>query len=106
MAISDYLSWPDEHLEPSVAAGYDDSVSDRFGAAAVVPAVDVLTGLAGDGEAVEFAVGTGRLALPLAARGTIVSGIDFSKAMLAELRKKDSAERIRLTVGDMTDTQV
>jgi hypothetical protein len=106
MTMSDYLAWPDQHLDPSVAAAYDDSVAERFGAAAVIPAVDVLSALAGDGEAVEFAVGTGRLALPLAARGTVVRGIDFSEAMLTELRKKEGAERIRLTVGDMTDTVV
>ena len=106
MAPSDYLSWPDQHLKPSVAANYDDAVSDRYTAEAVVPAVDVLAALAGDGTAVEFAVGTGRLALPLAASGTDVFGIDFSEAMLSELQKKDGAERIRVTVGDMTETQV
>ncbi len=106
MASSDYLSWPDQHLKPSVAANYDDAVADRYTAEAVVPAVHVLAGLAGDGTAVEFAVGTGRLAIPLAASGTVVFGIDFSEAMLSELQKKDGAERIRVTVGDMTETQV
>jgi len=106
MATSDHLSWPDQHLDASVAASYDDAVSDRFSADAVVPAVDVLAELAGDGAAVEFAVGTGRLALPLAATGAVVHGIDFSEAMLAELRKKEGAERISLTLGDMTETRV
>lgn len=106
MAKPDYLSWPDAHLLASVAANYDDSVRDRFSAEAVVPAVNVLSAFAGDGIAVEFAVGTGRLALPLSARGTVVHGIDFSQAMLAELRRKDGAGRVRLTVGDMTVTQV
>ena len=106
MASSDYLSWPDQHLKPSVAANYDDAVADRYTAETVDPAVDVLAGLAGDGTAVEFAVGTGRLAIPLAASGTVVFGIDFSEAMLYELQKNDGAERIRVTVGDMTETQV
>jgi len=106
MASSGYLSWPDEHLKPSVAASYDDAVSDRYTTEAVVPAVDLLVGLAGDGAAVEFAVGTGRLAIPLAVSGTVVFGIDFSEAMLSELQKKEGAERVRVTVGDMTETQV
>lgn len=106
MATSDYLSWPDEHLKASVAASYDRSVADRFTPEAVAPAVDVLAELAEGGSAVEFAVGTGRLAIPLAASGTDVLGIDFSDAMLAELRKKDGAERVRVTLGDMTETVV
>ena len=106
MESSDYRSWPDEHLRPSVAARYDEAVSDRYTTEAIFPAVDVLAGLASGGAAVEFAVGTGRLALPLAASGTAVFGIDFSEAMLSELQKKDGAERIRITVGDMTKTQV
>lgn len=106
MTRSDVLSWPDEHLNASVAATYDDAVADRFTSEAVGPAVEVLSGLAGGGTAVEFAVGTGRLALPLAASGTVVFGVDFSEPMLAELRKKDGAESIRVTCGDMTETRV
>lgn len=105
MPNSDYLSWPDEHLRRSVAATYD-ALSGRFTADDIVPAVYMLAALAGDGAAVEFAVGTGRLALPLAATGTLVHGIDFSEAMLAELRKKEGAERVLITFGDMTQTQV
>ncbi len=106
MATSDHLSVPDAHLLPWVATNYDRAVADRFSADVVGPAVDVLAGFAGDGTAVEFAVGTGRIALPLAATGTTVYGIDFSEAMLAELRKKDGFERINLTTGDMTETRV
>jgi hypothetical protein len=106
MAKPDYLSSPDEHLKPLVAANYDDAVAQRFSAAAIVPAVRVLADLAGKGTAIEFAVGTGRLALPLAEAGTAVCGIDFSEPMLAELRKKEGAERISLTLGDMTETHV
>ena len=102
----DYLSTPDQHLEPSVAANYDDAVAQRFSAEAIGPAIRVLADLAGKGTAVEFAVGTGRLALPLAEAGTAVHGIDFSEPMLAELRKKEGAERISLTLGDMTETRV
>ncbi len=106
MPTPDSVSLPDPHLSPLVAANYDEGVSERFSAEAVGPAVDVLAELAGAGAAVEFAVGTGRLALPLAETGTAVHGIDFSEPMLAELRKKEGAERISLTAGDMTTTQV
>ena len=106
MVTPEYLSWPDEHLDPSVAARYDVAVSDRFSADAIAPAVRLLAELAVDGIAVEFAVGTGRLALPLAATGTVVHGIDFSEPMLAELRKTPGAARIRVIVGDMTETRV
>ncbi len=105
MPNPDFLSWPDEHLKASVATNYD-TMTDRFSAQAVVPAVNVLAELAGDGPAVEFAVGTGRIALPLAATGTLVFGIDLSEPMLAELRKKKGAEQVLVTLGDMTETQV
>ncbi len=70
------------------------------------PTVDVLAGLAGDGAAIEFAVGTGRVALPLAARGVPVAGIELSIAMAERLRAKDVAERIKVTIGDMATTRV
>ncbi len=100
------MSKPDEHLDPTIAANYDNAMSDRFSTDATEPAVAFLAELAGDGAAVELAVGTGRLALPLSAHGITVYGIDLSEPMLAELRKKPGAERISLTVGDMTKTQV
>lgn len=106
METPDYLLRPDEHLDPSVARAYDRSVSGRFADEAVIPAVRFLSELADGGSAVEFAVGTGRLAIPLAASGVPVFGIDFSEAMLAELRKKAGAERITIQMGDMTETQV
>ena len=106
VAASDPLSSPDPHLDPVVAANYDEAEAARFDPAAVGPAVNLLASLAGSGSAVEFAVGTGRLALPLAETGVAVHGIDFSEAMLAELQKKPGAARIALRQGDMTSTQV
>ncbi len=106
MSRPSYLVSPDPHLNPSVAAVYDEAEADRFTSEAVTSAVDTLVDLVGEGSAVEFAVGTGRLAVPLAARGVSVHGIDFSEPMLDELRKKEGAERVSLTVGDMTETQV
>ncbi len=104
MTTPDHLSLPDQHLDPTVAAVYDNGHADRFSAEAVEPAAAVLLELAAGGPIVEFAVGTGRLALPLAERGAKVHGIDFSEPMLDELRAKPGADRIELTLGDMTST--
>lgn len=106
MSSSDYLAIPDPHLDPVVAAAYDDPTHKVFSNAVVGPAVDLLADLAGDGRAVEFAVGTGRLALPLAQAGVKVHGIDFSEPMLAELATKEGAELVAVVVGDMTETLV
>ncbi len=102
----EYLSHPDPHLDPVVAAAYDDPADDRFGQDEVGATVEVLAGLARGGTAVEFAVGTGRIALPLAAAGVEVYGIDFSEPMLAELEAKPGSEHLSITVGDMTQTKV
>lgn len=106
MTASRYLAQPDPHLDPIVAAAYDDSSHERFDADAVAATVEVLSDLAGDGVAVEFAVGTGRIALPLAIAGVEVVGIDFSEPMVSELRSKPNAELVPVTIGDMTRTQV
>ncbi len=106
MAVPDYLSKPDPHLSPEIAAVYDAAHASRFAAEEVEPAVDFLVELAEGGPAVEFAVGTGRLALPLSKRLDTVHGLDFSTAMLDELRKKEGVDRLSLTVGDMTSTRV
>src|SRR5262245_23583740 len=70
------------------------------------PTVEVLAQLAGEGAALEFAVGTGRVGLPLASRGVAVFGIELSGAMAAKLRVKDEAERVKVTIGDMATTHV
>jgi len=106
MTSPDHLSEPDPHLNPRVAAAYDQAHGSEFTEAVIRPAVDVLAELAGGGVAVEFAVGTGRIALPLSAAGVEVRGIDFSEPMVAELRDKDGAAGIEITVGDMTTTHV
>jgi hypothetical protein len=89
-----------------VAATYDTRSGDMFDEAVVGPAVNTLAELAGDGGALEFAIGTGRIALPLAERGVRVAGIDSSDAMLARLREKPGAERVQAVVGDMAATRV
>ncbi len=106
VTAAEYLALPDPHLDPAVAAVYDDPDDERFAPAAIADTVDVLAELAGDGGAVEFAVGTGRIALALASAGVDVHGIDFSEPMLAELRAKPGAELVSTTVGDMATTRV
>jgi SAM-dependent methyltransferase len=59
--------------------------------------------LAGDGPALELGIGTGRVALPLAARGVEVHGIDASEAMAAKLRAKPGGDRIPVMVGDFAE---
>ena len=71
-----------------------------FDPAVVEPAVDVLAELAGDGPVLELGIGTGRIALPLRLRGVPVHGIELSEAMAAQLRAKDGADQIGITIGD------
>jgi SAM-dependent methyltransferase len=68
--------------------------------------VEALAELAGAGPALELAVGTGRVALPLAARGTEVHGIEASEAMAAKLREKPGGDGIPVTMGDFADVGV
>lgn len=69
-------------------------------------ATEFLAELAAGGSALELAIGTGRIAIPLAAKGIAVDGIDFSEPMLARLRSKPGAERIGVTVGDFAEVGV
>ncbi len=89
----------------SVAADYD-SPGGANAAEAVTPAVEVIADLAGDGPVLEFAVGTGRIAAPLAERGLSVSGIELSQAMAARITEKPGGDKINVTIGDMTKTRV
>jgi len=68
--------------------------------------LDVLEELAGGGAALEFAIGTGRVGLPLAARGVPVSGIELSEDMVAELRRKPRGRDLPVVIGDMATTTV
>jgi hypothetical protein len=89
-----------------VAARYDDVSWSMFDPEVVGATVDLLAELAGEGAALEFAIGTGRIAVPLAQRGVRVAGMDTSEAMLARLRDKPGAERIDAIFGDMATTRV
>ena len=96
----------DGFFDARVAATYDDDSGESFTAAAIEPAVAFLADLAGSGRALEFAVGTGRIALPLAARGVPVVGIDISQAMLDRLRSKPGGADIPVTIGDIATIRV
>jgi len=82
---------------------YDESKGDEFEPATIEATVEFLAPLA-HGGALELAIGTGRIAVPLAARGVRVAGIDLSPDMVAELRKK--TDEIPVAVGDMSMTKV
>jgi hypothetical protein len=95
----------DGFFDERVAARYDESDADMFDPAVVGPAVDFLVDLAGGGRALELAIGTGRIALPLAASGIDVHGIELSKAMAARLGEKPGGDQIPVTIGDFTSTR-
>jgi hypothetical protein len=68
--------------------------------------VALLAELANGGTALELAIGTGRIALPLAAKGIGVDGIDMSEAMVQQLRAKPGGEHLSITMGDFADVAV
>src|SRR5580704_8234573 len=92
--------------DKEIAEVYDTTYAALSQPTVVDPMVDLLAQLAGDGAALEFAVGTGRLALPLSARGVRVQGIELSPDMVEQLRRKPGAEGVAVTVGDMTTTRL
>ena len=96
----------DGAFDSTVAPQYDDDCADMFAPEVLEPTVAFLAELAGSRPALEFAIGTGRVALPLAAAGVEVHGIELSQAMVAEMRTKPGADRIPVTTGDMATTRV
>jgi SAM-dependent methyltransferase len=92
--------------DAETAIRYDDSSAHMFAPEVLDPAVDFLARLAGDGRALEFAIGTGRVALPLAARGVSVAGVELSAPMVEQLRRKAPAEELEVVVGDMATAVV
>jgi SAM-dependent methyltransferase len=69
-------------------------------------AVDALARLAGPGPVLELAIGTGRLAIPLAQRGIDIRGIDASEAMVARMRAKPGGADIPVAMGDFADADI
>jgi SAM-dependent methyltransferase len=95
-----------DYFAGDVAKMYDSDLEVWFDPKVVDPAVDFLSGLAGSGPVLELGVGTGRIALPLSARGFQVHGIELSPDMVAELQKKQGSESIAVTMGDFSHTRV
>ncbi|MFY9927047.1 MAG: class I SAM-dependent methyltransferase [Streptosporangiaceae bacterium] len=92
--------------EAELAAVYDDVYAWEAEPSVVEPIAVGLAALAGGGAALEFAVGTGRVALALSARGVAVTGIELSAHMAERLRAKPGADAVPVIVGDMTTTRV
>ena len=85
---------------------YEEWHAELFAPEAVEPPVALLAELARGGRALELGIGTGRIALPLAARGAAVHGIDASGAMVARLRARPGGANIPITIGDFADVAV
>ena len=92
------------------ASTYGDRIAgvyDEFYRPANIPErVEVLAELAAGGRALELGIGTGTYALPLAARGVQVHGIDASEAMVDQLRTKEGGATFPITIGDFADVEV
>jgi SAM-dependent methyltransferase len=87
----------------AIADVYDDWYQDLFDVEATA---DLLAGLADGGRVLELAIGTGRVALPLARRGVDLCGVDASERMVAALRAKPGGDRIPVTMGNFADVPV
>jgi SAM-dependent methyltransferase len=92
--------------DAEAAARYDTPGEGMFAPGVLDPAVDRLAELAGRGRALEFAIGTGRVAVPLAERGVPVAGIELSGPMVDQLRTRADEATIPVVVGDMTTGRV
>ena len=96
----------DDHFGEHIAEHFDERHAHKAAPAVVDPIVAFIADLAASGDALEFGVGTGRIALPLAQRGVPVHGIDLSEAMVARMRAKAGSDRVVATVGDFATTRV
>ena len=100
-----------ENYEPSMSYGEEtaeiyDAEPDAGQREETEASVSFLESLSGGGPALELAIGTGRVALPLAARGVRVDGIDFSPSMVAKLRAKPGGDQLAVTIGNFADVPV
>lgn len=93
-----------ERFDPATSFGYE--VSKRYDADDTrgdeEPTVAFLAGIAGQRAALEFAVGTGRIAVPLAQAGVRVDGIELSRHMIDRMREKPDGSKVEVTIGDMS----
>ncbi len=92
--------------DEETAERYDETSTEKFAAEVLDLTVDFLARLAGSGPALELAIGTGRVGIPLVARGVPVTGIELSEPMVAQLRRKVDQRALPVVVGDMATTKV
>jgi SAM-dependent methyltransferase len=97
---------PETHFDAWIAARYETLWPELFDPAVVDPAVDFVAGLAASGPALEFGIGTGRIAIPLHRRNVTVYGIELSAAMVAELRGRPGGSGIGVVLGDFATAAV
>jgi SAM-dependent methyltransferase len=90
-----------DHFAGRIAEDYDKDLPGSFSPDVLDPAVDFLAMLAEGGRCLEFAIGTGRVALPLTAKGLTVDGIEYSPDMVKQLRKKPGGQDLTIAMGDM-----
>jgi SAM-dependent methyltransferase len=95
-----------EVWDEETAANYDEGSAEKFASEILDPTVDFLARLAGSGPALEFAIGTGRVGIPLVQRGVPVTGIELSEPMAAQLRRKIDEAALPVVLGDMATTVV
>jgi SAM-dependent methyltransferase len=100
------MSEQNDIWDEETAKRYDTPGTGVFSPEVLGPTVDLLAELAREGAALEFAIGTGRVAEPLRQRGIAVTGIELSPAMVAQLRTKVDEATIPVVIGDMTTTRV
>ena len=93
-------------FDARIARTYDEYSADRFRPELLAATADFLAAITGDRPALEFAIGTGRVALALSQRGVRVHGIDISPPMVEQLRAKPGADSIDVTIGDVATTRV
>jgi SAM-dependent methyltransferase len=96
----------DEIWGPESARLYDTPGVGMFAPEVLGPTAERLAQLAAGGKALEFASGTGRVAIPLSSLGVPVTGIELSPHMVAQLRTKAGHEKIPVVLGDMATTPV
>jgi SAM-dependent methyltransferase len=92
----------EEIWDVDMAQSYDTPGTGMFAPEVLEPTLDRLAELAGGGPALEFAIGTGRVAVPLAGRGVPVTGIELSTPMIDQLRTKVDEATLPVVLGDMT----
>jgi SAM-dependent methyltransferase len=96
----------EDHFGESVAERYDADVAGEFAPDVVEPIVNFLYEQAPQGTALEFGIGTGRIAIPLSQRGVHVQGIDLSTAMVERMREKPGGRAIEVSLGDFAATTI